>query len=83
MLLLGIDLGTSAIKVSVVDAHTRQALVSVSCPADAEREILARQPGWAEQAPRQWWEDACHAIRRAHASGRYNPRDIGAIGIAY
>ena len=47
MLLLGIDVGTSSVKVSVVDAHTRQTLASVSCPADTERAITVRQLGWA------------------------------------
>ncbi|QNH61126.1 xylulokinase [Hymenobacter sediminicola] len=82
MLLLGIDLGTSSIKVSVVDAQTQQCLASVSYP-ETEREILTRQPGWAEQDPRQWWLDARQAILKAHATQRYNPQDIGAIGIAY
>jgi xylulokinase len=83
MLLLGIDLGTSSVKVSVVDAHSRRCLVSVSYPDDTEREIKARQPGWAEQDPAQWWNDVKQAIRKAHASGSYNAQDIAAIGIAY
>ncbi|GAB2960660.1 FGGY-family carbohydrate kinase [Hymenobacter coalescens] len=82
MILLGIDLGTSSVKVSVVDAATQQCLASVSYP-DTEREILVRQPGWAEQDPRQWWLDARQAILQAHATQHYNPADIGAIGIAY
>ena len=82
MLLLGLDLGTSSVKVAVVEAETGQTLVSVSYP-DAERPITARQPGWAEQDPQQWWADAQQAIGRAQASGRYDPRQIGAIGIAY
>lgn len=82
MLLLGIDLGTSSVKVSVVDAETQQCLASVSYP-ETEREILARQPGWAEQDPHQWWLDVRQAILMANATHRYNPQDIGAIGIAY
>ena len=82
MLLLGIDLGTSSVKVSVVDAATRQCLASVSYP-DTEREIVARQPGWAEQDPRQWWLDVQKAIVLAHATQTYDPQEIGAIGIAY
>ena len=82
MLLLGIDLGTSSIKVSVVDAATQRAIISVSYP-DKEREIKALQSGWAEQYPLQWWQDTKLAILKAHASGLYNPKDIGAIGISY
>ena len=82
MLLLGIDLGTSSIKVSVVEVATQKTLASVSYP-DAEREIIAHQPGWAEQSPLQWWQDTKQAIRKAHATQCYNPGDIGAIGIAY
>jgi xylulokinase len=82
MLLLGIDLGTSSVKVSVLDAATQRCLASVSYP-ETEREIHTLQPGWAEQSPRQWWSDTQEAIRRLNATQRYNPADIGAIGIAY
>lgn len=82
MLLLGIDLGTSSIKVSVVDAQSGKTITSVSYP-DTEREIKSLQRGWAEQYPLQWFQDAKQAILKANATGRYNPHDIAAIGIAY
>ncbi len=82
MLLLGIDVGTSSIKVSVVDGATHQTIASAQYP-DAEREIISLQPGWAEQSPEQWWLDVKEAIRKVNASGRYNKGDIGAIGISY
>jgi xylulokinase len=82
MLLLGIDIGTSSVKVSVVDAATGNALVTVQSP-DAERDIKSLQPGWAEQSPQQWWEDVMAAIHKAHAAKTYDPEDIRAIGIAY
>lgn len=82
MLLLGIDIGTSSIKVAVVDAVTQQTVASASYP-DTESEIKSVQPGWAEQSPEMWWEHVRHAILKAHTTGRYNPADIGAIGIAY
>lgn len=82
MLLLGIDLGTSSIKVAVVDAATQRSLVTVQYP-DSETPIQSPQAGWAEQSPETWWEHVQQAILKAHASGRYNPADIGAIGIAY
>lgn len=82
MLLLGIDLGTSSIKVAVVDAATQRSLVTVQFP-DSETPILSPKAGWAEQSPETWWEHVQQAILKAHASGRYDPAAIGAIGIAY
>lgn len=82
MLLLGIDLGTSAIKVSVVDTHTQQVVASAQYPEN-ESPIISLQTGWAEQDPEQWWYDIRQCIIKANASGKYNPADIAAIGIAY
>lgn len=82
MLLLGIDVGTSSIKVSVVDAAKRQCLVSAQYP-ETESPIIAPQPGWAEQSPDMWWEHVQQAIHKVNASNLYNPKDIAAIGIAY
>src|SRR5690606_13143852 len=41
------------------------------------------QAGWAEQSPELWWKHVKAAILKAHASGSYQPHNIGAIGIAY
>lgn len=82
MLLLGIDLGTSSIKVSVVDASTAKTVVQARYP-ESERAIISKQNGWAEQSPEQWWQDTLQAIQTANATGAYDPKDIGAIGIAY
>ena len=82
MLLLGIDLGTSSVKVSVVNAQTQQCIASASHP-ETEADIIALQPGWAEQSPDLWWEYAKQAILKCNASEKYNSNDISAIGIAY
>ncbi len=82
MFLLGIDIGTSSVKVSVTDAASGQCLASAQFP-EAETGILSLQPGWAEQSPDQWWENVKQAILKCHASGKYRPADIAAIGIAY
>ena len=82
MLLLGIDIGTSSIKVSVIEAATQHTLAAAQFP-ETESEIISLQTGWAEQSPNQWWADVQEAIKKANASGKYNPKDIGAIGIAY
>ncbi len=82
MLLLGIDIGTSSIKVAVVDAATQETICTVQYP-DTETPIIALQKGWAEQSPNDWWEHTKLAIQKANATKQYNPTDIAAIGIAY
>lgn len=82
MLLLGIDLGTSSIKVSVVDSSTRICIASAQYP-ETEVDIISLQPGWAEQSPDQWWEHVKQAILKCNATGLYDSKDIAAIGIAY
>jgi len=82
MLLLGIDVGTSSIKVSVVDATTGHILATSQYP-DSESEILVPQAGWAEQSPEMWWEHVQKAIINCNQLKKYNPLDIAAIGIAY
>jgi xylulokinase len=82
MLLLGIDLGTSSVKVSVLDASNGSVIASAQYP-ETEAAIISHHPGWAEQSPNQWWHDVKAAILKLHATGAYKPSDIGAIGIAY
>ena len=82
MLLLGIDVGTSSIKVSVVDGATQQIIASAQYP-EKETEIIALQPGWAEQSPDKWWADVQQAILKVDSSGAYLTNEIGAIGISY
>jgi xylulokinase len=82
MLLCGIDVGTSSIKVSVVDAANQQLIYSTSFP-EIENEISSPAPGFAEQDPEHWWYCVQQAILKANASHTYNPLDISAIGISY
>jgi xylulokinase len=82
MLLLGLDVGTSSIKVSVVDAATQLCIASAQYP-ETESEIISLKSGWAEQSPDMWWEHVQLAILKLHAQRKYNPNDIAAIGIAY
>ncbi|MDQ3551599.1 MAG: FGGY family carbohydrate kinase [Bacteroidota bacterium] len=82
MLLLGIDLGTSSIKVSVVDAQSQKSIATAHYP-ETEADIISLHPGWAEQSPDQWWENVKQAILKCHSLELYKPAEITAIGIAY
>ena len=82
MLTLGIDLGTSFIKVSVYDAATSVCVASTQYP-ETETPITSKQLNWAEQSPITWWQNIKQAIKQLNAQNKYNPKDIQAIGIAY
>jgi xylulokinase len=82
MLLLGIDLGTSSVKVTVLDAASQHCIASVQYP-ETEADIISAQPGWAEQSPGLWWENVKQAILKCNATNLYDSKDIAAVGIAY
>src|SRR6185437_16857951 len=82
MLLLGIDIGTSFIKASVVDAETQKSVASAQFP-EKENAITSLHPGWAEQSPEMWWQNTIQAIKKLTASDKFDPLKIAAIGISY
>jgi xylulokinase len=51
MLLLGIDVGTSSIKVSVVDGQTQKCVASAYYP-ETEAEIISHKSGWQNNHPK-------------------------------
>ena len=54
MYYLGIDIGSSSIKVSLVEMHSGKCIGLVKQP-EKEMSIFAEQKGWAEQSPEDWW----------------------------
>ncbi|WP_199119811.1 xylulokinase [Pedobacter sp. ASV28] len=82
MYLLGIDIGTSSIKVAVVDIETQKSVATAQYPDD-ETSIKSLFPGWAEQSPLDWWEHTQKAILKLNATKLFNPKEIKAIGIGY
>lgn len=82
MLLLGIDIGSSSVKASVIDGASGNCLASFFHPKD-EMKIVAARQGWAEQDPEEWWKNL-----RASLAGCRNIlgnmiSDVGAVGISY
>jgi len=82
MYLLGIDVGTSSIKVAVVDILTQKSVATVQYP-EQETEIKSIKPGWAEQSPIDWWHNVQQAILKVNALDLFDAKAIKAIGIAY
>ncbi len=79
---LGIDIGSSAVKVSIFEAAAGRVKGAGQYP-DQEMEMIARQPGWAEQEPEWWWAAFLKAYQRAAARAKVDTRQIQSIGIAY
>jgi xylulokinase len=82
MLLLGIDLGSSSVKASVIDGESGQCLATAFSPSD-EMKIIALKPGWAEQDTDIWWSNLKAAISECTQKLGQNKNSIGAIGISY
>lgn len=82
MYFLGIDLGSSSIKLSVVDAEKGKAIAAVSVP-EFEMDIHAPQFGWAEQDPNLWWQHVKNGIQLLSSQQGIDLKKIEGIGIAY
>lgn len=82
MYFLGIDLGSSSIKLSVFDAERGIMVAGTSVP-EFEMEIAAPQFGWAEQDPSTWWNYIKEGIKKLGTNHRLELKRIKGIGIAY
>ncbi len=81
-LLLGLDIGSSSIKASLVDPETGQSVASAQSPSD-EMSMLAPQPGWAEQDPDLWWKHLAISVKTCLRKSSATGEEISAIGISY
>ncbi len=80
-LLLGLDIGSSSVKASLVDADSGLVTATAQSP-DCELRIIANQTGWAEQDPDIWWHHVVECLRILKTKGGI-PADIKSIGISY
>ncbi len=80
MLFLGIDVGSSSVKLSVLDGLSGKTLASCQYPEN-ELAIASPTPGFAEQDPAVWWD--CVKAGLAQLKTKVDTTAIGAIGIAY
>jgi len=71
--LLGIDIGTSGCKITVVDPEGR--ILDEGFGAYQTRHP---QPGWSEQDPEDWWRVTCEVLRTLSAR---RTDEIAAIGL--
>src|SRR5690606_39459645 len=80
-LLIGLDIGSSSIKASLINTSTGNLVTSASSP-EQEMKIDSPKKGWAEQHPETWWQHVKISIKKLLdvLSGDY---EIDGIGISY
>jgi xylulokinase len=82
MYYIGYDIGSSSVKVALVEAATGKKIIVLNEPQN-EMEILSLQPDWAEQDPEMWWQYICTATKRAIKEANIESSKIQGIGISY
>lgn len=73
---IGIDLGTSSVKVLLLGANG-----AVAASASRDYLIHAPRPGWAEQAPDDWWAATRGAVQAVRAGTTGGAPEVAAVGI--
>jgi sugar (pentulose or hexulose) kinase len=74
---IGIDSGTSVVKVAVFDLHGREIAV-----ASRKTPVVEAHPGWSEFDMDVDWRETAMAIRDALALAKVSPHEIAAVGVS-
>ncbi len=82
MILLGIDVGSSSVKLSLLDAGSGKNLASAQYPKQ-EMKITSLKSGWAEQNPEDWWQNILFGLQELSQNDKVDLSAIQAIGISY
>ena len=77
---IGIDVGSSSVKVSALETESGRCAASSTNPS-REMPITSRRSGWAEQDPLMWWRYTLEGIKAV--GERINLGDVRAVGISY
>ncbi|WP_010664372.1 xylulokinase [Marinilabilia salmonicolor] len=79
---LGFDIGSSSVKVSLLDIEKGTSAASAFYPK-TEMAISVPKAEWAEQAPEDWWENIKNALKEVLDTAKIDVSEIKAIGITY
>ena len=82
MYYIGFDIGSSSVKVALVNALSGKKIITLHEPQE-EMAITALQSDWAEQDPNSWWEYVCRATKRVIREANVSAKEISGIGISY
>ena len=82
MYILGFDIGSSSVKVSLINGENGNCVASSFHPKQ-EMKITAHKAGWAEQEPELWWNNLKLALADVLTESKVDPQNILSIGISY
>jgi xylulokinase len=82
MYYIGYDIGSSSVKVALVEAATGKKIIVLNEPQN-EMEIVSLHSDWAEQDPEIWWQHICVATKRAIREANIDASKITGVGISY
>jgi xylulokinase len=82
MYYIGYDIGSSSVKVALVEAATGKKIIVLNEPQN-EMEIVSLHSDWAEQDPEIWWQHICVATKRAIRDANIEASKIKGVGISY
>lgn len=82
MYLLGYDIGSSSVKVCLIEASSGKIIATDNSPKK-EMQIIAEHVGWAEQNPTDWWMNLKIAHESVMQKSGVSSADIKGIGITW
>jgi len=72
--LLGIDIGTTSTKTLLINENS-----TVLATSTYDYKLTIPKPGWAEQAPEDWWNAVVKTIKDIIKKSDVSPKDIVCI----
>jgi len=82
MYYIGYDLGSSFVKIALLDSKTNKQVSLIKEPS-SEMKIISLKDNWAEQDPELWWKYICDGTKKLINKTKINKDHIKAIGISY
>ena len=82
MYYIGYDLGSSFVKIALLDSKKNKQVSIIKEPS-SEMKIISLRDNWAEQDPKLWWKYICNGTKKLINKTKINIDHIKAIGISY
>ena len=74
---IGLDIGTTS-TIGILIRMPSEQLAIASRPVT----LSHRHAGWAEEDPRQWWDNVCVIITQLLSQGGVRPAEVKAVGVS-